>query len=223
MSPPAVPITCFAVRLSTRGGRRTRAADVGETGHVQQGAQVVLAARSVQGRPDDVGTALQQRRRGGRPARPVVVEPSRVSASTTRRPERRETSRSCEMPPESTTTEVVAAMSVPPGAGVAGLSVEAVDLRDTVRSALDNVGHLAGDAQIDLIVDMPTEEVIAEVDPRRVERILRNLIANAIDKRRAQAVRIRMAVDEDTVAAPLGPFATCWSQDQIEGSDFTSQ
>ena len=31
-----------------------------------------------------------------------------------------------------------------------------------------------------VIVDLPAEEVIAEVDARRVERILRNLITNAI-------------------------------------------
>ena len=91
-------------------------------------------------------------------------------------------------------------------AGVAELSVEAVDLRGTVRSALDNVGHLADDAQIDLIVDMPTDEVIAEVDPRRVERILRNLIANAIDHAESKPVRIRMAVDEDTVAVTVRDY-----------------
>ena len=43
-------------------------------------------------------------------------------------------------------------------AGVAELSVEAVDLRATVQSALDNVGHLAADADIELIVDMPADE-----------------------------------------------------------------
>jgi two-component system, OmpR family, sensor histidine kinase MtrB len=91
-------------------------------------------------------------------------------------------------------------------AGVAELSVEAVDLRDTVRSALNNVGHLADDAQIDLIVDMPTDEVIAEVDPRRVERILRNLIANAIDHAESKPVRIRMGVDEDTVAVTVRDY-----------------
>jgi two-component system sensor histidine kinase MtrB len=91
-------------------------------------------------------------------------------------------------------------------AGVAELSVEAVDLRDTVQSALDNVGHLAGDADIDLIVDMPNEEVIAEVDPRRVERILRNLIANAIDHAESKPVRIRMGVDEDTVAVTVRDY-----------------
>ncbi len=91
-------------------------------------------------------------------------------------------------------------------AGVAELSVEAVDLRGTVRSALDDVGHLAGDAQIDGIVDMPATEVIAEVDPRRVERILRNLIANAIDHAESKPVGIRMGVDEDSVAVTVRDY-----------------
>jgi len=50
------------------------------------------------------------------------------------------------------------------------MSVEAVDLRTTVQKALANVGHLAEDAGIELLVDVPPEDVIAEVDPRRVER-----------------------------------------------------
>ncbi|MDT5095663.1 MAG: two-component system, OmpR family, sensor histidine kinase MtrB [Mycobacterium sp.] len=91
-------------------------------------------------------------------------------------------------------------------AGVAELSVEQVDLRDTVRSALENVGHLAGDANVDVQEELPDEEVIAEVDPRRVERILRNLIANAIDHAEHKPVQINMAADEDTVAVTVRDF-----------------
>ncbi|MFL6082089.1 MAG: MtrAB system histidine kinase MtrB [Mycobacterium sp.] len=91
-------------------------------------------------------------------------------------------------------------------AGVAELSVESVDLRSTVQRALDNVGHLAQDADIELIVDMPADDVIAEVDPRRVERILRNLIANAIDHAEHKPVRIRMAADDDTVAVTVRDY-----------------
>jgi len=91
-------------------------------------------------------------------------------------------------------------------AGVAELSVEAVDLRATVKSALGNVGHLAEDAGVKLIVNLPETEVIAEVDARRVERILRNLIANAIDHAEHKAVRIRMAADEDTVAVTVRDY-----------------
>jgi len=91
-------------------------------------------------------------------------------------------------------------------AGVAELAVEAIDLRSTVKSALDNVGHLAEDAGVELIVDMPPEGIIAEVDPRRVERILRNLIANAIDHAERKPVRIRMAADDDTVAVTVRDY-----------------
>ena len=91
-------------------------------------------------------------------------------------------------------------------AGVAELSVESVDLRSTVNSALGNVGHLAEDANVELDVDMPDAEVIAEVDPRRVERILRNLISNAIDHAERKPVQIRMAADEDTVAVTVRDF-----------------
>lgn len=91
-------------------------------------------------------------------------------------------------------------------AGVAELSVESVDLRTTVQSALDNVGHLAADAEVELDVNVPGDEVIAEVDPRRVERILRNLIANAIDHAERKPVRIRMAADEDTVAVTVRDY-----------------
>jgi len=91
-------------------------------------------------------------------------------------------------------------------AGVAELSVEAVDLRSTVQSALNNVGHLSEDAGVELLVDMPAEEVIAEVDSRRVERILRNLIANAIDHAEHKPVRIRMGADEDTVAVTVRDY-----------------
>lgn len=88
-------------------------------------------------------------------------------------------------------------------AGVAELSVESVDLRSTVKSALDNVGHLAAEAGVELRVDLPGEPVIAEVDPRRGERILRNLIANAIDHAEHKPVVIRMRADEDTVAVTV--------------------
>lgn len=91
-------------------------------------------------------------------------------------------------------------------AGVAELSVEAVDLRAIVNNALVKVGHLASDAQIDLLVDLPDHEVIAEVDPRRVERILRNLIANAIDHAEHKPVRIKMGADEDTVAVTVRDY-----------------
>ena len=76
-------------------------------------------------------------------------------------------------------------------------------LTQTLEQLADHFGHPAADADVQLKVDMPGDVVIAEVDPRRVERILRNLIANAIDHAEHKPVVIRMAADDDTVAVTV--------------------
>ncbi|MCX5044547.1 MtrAB system histidine kinase MtrB [Aldersonia sp. NBC_00410] len=85
-------------------------------------------------------------------------------------------------------------------AGVAELAVEKLDLRMCARAAVSTVRHLARASATELIVDVPEEPVTAEVDPRRVERILRNLLANAIDHGEGKPVLIRMRANEDAVA-----------------------
>ncbi len=47
---------------------------------------------------------------------------------------------------------------------------------------------------------MPEEPVIVNGDSRRIERIVRNLVANAIDHAKGHPVEIRMAADEHAVA-----------------------
>jgi two-component system, OmpR family, sensor histidine kinase MtrB len=88
-------------------------------------------------------------------------------------------------------------------AGVAELAVEQVDLRDTVKTVVASVKHLADELDTVVELDMPDSEIIAEVDPRRVERILRNLVANAIDHSEHKPVTIRMAADVDSVAVTV--------------------
>ena len=92
-------------------------------------------------------------------------------------------------------------------AGVAELSVEAVDLRSTVQQRAGATSGIWPTTPASTCTcDLPDHEVIAEVDPRRVERILRNLIANAIDHAEHKPVQIRMAADEDTVAVTVRDF-----------------
>lgn len=88
-------------------------------------------------------------------------------------------------------------------AGVAELAVEQVDLRDTVQTVVASVSHLAVELNTEVELDMPRDEIIAEVDPRRVERILRNLVANAIDHSEHKPVTIKMAADIDSVAVTV--------------------
>lgn len=85
-------------------------------------------------------------------------------------------------------------------AGVAELSAENLDLRQCMHAAIETVEHLAQESGSALVVDMPDEPVTAEVDPRRVERILRNLLANALDHGEGKPVLLRMRADADSVA-----------------------
>ncbi|BCN84775.1 MtrAB system histidine kinase MtrB [Prescottella equi] len=85
-------------------------------------------------------------------------------------------------------------------AGVAELASEQLDLRMCARAAVSTVRHLAKETSTELIVDLPEEPVVAEVDPRRVERILRNLLANAIDHGEGKPVLLRLRADDDAAA-----------------------
>lgn len=88
-------------------------------------------------------------------------------------------------------------------AGVAELQVESLDVRMCARAAVSTVRHLARESGVELVVDMPEEPLVAEVDPRRVERVLRNLLANAIDHSEGKPVLMRMRGDADANAVAI--------------------
>ncbi|WP_238422590.1 MtrAB system histidine kinase MtrB [Gordonia sp. 'Campus'] len=85
-------------------------------------------------------------------------------------------------------------------AGMAELAAERMDMAIPIDGALATVGHLAEETGTELILDLPAEPVLAEIDPRRVERILRNLLANAIDHGERKPVTLTMRSDGDAVA-----------------------
>ena len=85
-------------------------------------------------------------------------------------------------------------------AGVAELASERLDLRMCARAAVSTVRHLARETATELIVDLPDESVEADVDPRRVERILRNLLANAIDHGEGKPILLRLRADDAAAA-----------------------
>lgn len=85
-------------------------------------------------------------------------------------------------------------------AGQANLSAEKIDMRGVVHSALAQVRGLAEDLGVEFHLDLPEEPVTAEVDSRRVERILRNLLANAVDHSEGHPVEVALAATERNVA-----------------------
>ncbi|MGH3693280.1 MAG: MtrAB system histidine kinase MtrB [Pseudonocardiaceae bacterium] len=84
--------------------------------------------------------------------------------------------------------------------GVAELHLDTVDVRVTVARAVASVRAVADRAATPLELDQPAEEVHAEIDPRRVERIVRNLLTNALDHGEGRPVRLTLAADAHAVA-----------------------
>ena len=80
-------------------------------------------------------------------------------------------------------------------AGVADLTADRVDVHGVVTRAVEAVRGFAEESGTPLRLHLPTG-VHAEVDPRRVERIVRNLVANAVDHGEGRPVDITLAGDE---------------------------
>lgn len=85
-------------------------------------------------------------------------------------------------------------------AGMAELAAEPIDLCNCVRTAVETVRHLADQMLTEVLLDLPSEPVVAEVDARRVERVLRNLLANALDHGEHRPVLLRVRADPDAVS-----------------------
>ncbi len=88
-------------------------------------------------------------------------------------------------------------------AGVEDLSAEFIDVRPIATRAVEQVRVIAGNAGSSVELVLPDEEVIAEVDARRVERILRNLLGNAVDHSEGKPVVLTVAANETAVAVTV--------------------
>ena len=88
-------------------------------------------------------------------------------------------------------------------AGAAALDVEATDLRDTIERTIESTAALAARRGSRLEV-IPTDgPCVAEIDPRRVERILRNLVVNAIEYGEGRPVTVQLGVNAKAVAVSV--------------------
>jgi two-component system sensor histidine kinase MtrB len=89
-------------------------------------------------------------------------------------------------------------------AGAAVLDPEDVDLVEMVRRVVRGMEALAAQRPVALVVDAPPAPRRVEGDIRRLERILRNLVANAIDHGRDDdTIVVTVAGDEHSAAVTV--------------------
>ncbi|HEU4424084.1 MAG TPA: MtrAB system histidine kinase MtrB [Pilimelia sp.] len=85
-------------------------------------------------------------------------------------------------------------------AGFAVLDAEPTDVVPVVRRVTDRISALADRAGVALRIHLPNDPVVAEIDTRRVERILRNLVGNAVEHAEGKPIDVRLRADHSAVA-----------------------
>ena len=88
-------------------------------------------------------------------------------------------------------------------ANAATLDAESADVCDLVRRAAADAEQLAARRGTRIDFRLPPEPCVAEVDRRRVERILRNLLDNAVEHGEGRDVVVTVAADRDAVAVAV--------------------
>lgn len=92
-------------------------------------------------------------------------------------------------------------------AGAAVLNAESGDLRDVVYLVAEATAPLAAGKGSEVRMDGTDEPCVAEFDRRRIERVLRNLVVNAIEHGEGRDVVVRVAAtDGEAVAVTVRDY-----------------
>ncbi|HYO41421.1 MAG TPA: MtrAB system histidine kinase MtrB [Nocardioidaceae bacterium] len=85
-------------------------------------------------------------------------------------------------------------------AGAAVLELEDVDLAELARRVAESTRPLAHRHGIEVVVRTGDRPALAEADPRRVERVVRNLVLNAIDYAGSDDVVVLVRANDEAAA-----------------------
>ncbi len=95
-------------------------------------------------------------------------------------------------------------------AGAAVLDTDDVNLVDVAHRVVSSTQHLADQRGVRVVVEAPDRPCVAEADIRRVERIVRNLVTNAIDHADSSGLEagivVRLASDDQAAAIAVRDY-----------------
>ncbi|MFI0928348.1 MtrAB system histidine kinase MtrB [Streptomyces sp. NPDC021012] len=91
-------------------------------------------------------------------------------------------------------------------AGAAALEAEPIDLRQVVRRVIGGAEPLAERKGTRIVVLGDQQPVVAEADARRVERVLRNLVVNAVEHGEGRDVVVKLAAAGGAVAVAVRDY-----------------
>lgn len=88
-------------------------------------------------------------------------------------------------------------------AGAAVLDAEPTDIFQLVQHVIDGTRPLAESHRSDITVISNESKCVVDVDPRRIDRILRNLVVNALEHGEGKPINIYIASNPDAVAVAV--------------------
>jgi two-component system sensor histidine kinase MtrB len=100
-------------------------------------------------------------------------------------------------------------------ANVATLDAEPADICDLARNSADVAQQLAERRGARIEFRLPAEPCVADVDRRRVERILRNLLVNAVEHGDGRDVLVTVAADSGAVAVAVRDYGVGLAADEV--------
>ena len=100
-------------------------------------------------------------------------------------------------------------------AGYAALDLVETDLCEPIETAVDQVAGIAQAKRVPIHTYLPNVQVLTRIDSRRVIRIVRNLLANAVDFAEDRPIEVRVAANRKAVAISVRDYGVGIDEDKV--------
>ena len=101
-------------------------------------------------------------------------------------------------------------------AGAVTAEFETTDLNGVVGMALAHIEPLASSRSCELVIEIPSGPVNAEIDARRIERVLRNLLSNAIEHGEGKPIEVHVGASDTAVAVTVTDHGFGMSRTELD-------
>jgi two-component system sensor histidine kinase MtrB len=101
-------------------------------------------------------------------------------------------------------------------AGAVTADLEMQDLNGVVGMAIAGIEPLAMSKGSEILIDIPQGSVDAEMDSRRIERLLRNLLANAIEHGEGKPIHVAVGSSDSAVAVTVTDEGVGMSRTEVD-------
>ncbi|MCC9068439.1 MtrAB system histidine kinase MtrB [Arthrobacter cryoconiti] len=102
-------------------------------------------------------------------------------------------------------------------AGVTDLDFESLDIFSVIHSVMDAASPVAevNHSELSVVTRLRNHKCVVEMDSRRIARILRNLVLNALEHSEGNPVKIFVSADETSVAVAVRDYGIGMSPDAL--------